>query len=93
MRNGPSLSRRRQRGRLVVARGEHYRQRYKAEPGFVYLGKYRLRWEQLFGVYRSDFACAIMRLCVARRAPLSETCHVAGGSIAAQMRITLLVEV
>lgn len=57
------------RGRPVVARKADYRLRYTVERSFAWLGNYRrllIRWEHHFAVYRSFFACAIMRLCVAR---------------------------
>jgi transposase len=62
------------RGRPVVARPEEYRQRYKVERSFAWLGNHRrllIRWERLFGVYRSFFACAVMLLCVKRLAHCS----------------------
>jgi transposase len=55
------------RGRPVVARQDNYRQRYKVERSFAWLGTFRrllIRWEYLFGVYRSFFAVAVMVLCV-----------------------------
>jgi transposase len=61
------------RGRPVVARTEEYRCRYKVERSFAWLGNYRrllIRWEHLFGVYRSFFAVAVMLLCVKRLARL-----------------------
>jgi transposase len=60
---------RRKRGRPVVARKDDYRQRFKVERSFAWLGNYRrllIRWEHGSSIYRSFFACAIMRLCVAR---------------------------
>ena len=57
------------RGRPVVARSEEYRCRYTVERSFAWLGNYRrllIRWEHLFGVYRSFFAVAAMLLCVRR---------------------------
>jgi transposase len=57
------------RGRPVVARKEDYRLRYTVERSFAWLGTYRrllIRWERYLSIYRSFFACAIMRLCVAR---------------------------
>jgi transposase len=57
------------RGRPVVARREDYRLRLTVERTFAWLGTYRrllIRWEHQFAVYRSFFACAIMRLCIAR---------------------------
>lgn len=60
---------RRKRGRPIVARTEDFRQRYTVERSFAWLGNYRrllIRWERRAAVYRSFFACAIMRLCVMR---------------------------
>jgi transposase len=57
------------RGRPVVARKEEYRLRYTVERTFAWLGNFRrllIRWEHLFGVYRSFFAFAVMVLCVRR---------------------------
>jgi transposase len=57
------------RGRPVVARTDDYRQRYAVERSFAWLGNYRrllIRWERLFGVYRSFFAVALLRLCLRR---------------------------
>jgi hypothetical protein len=53
----------------VVARKEDFHARYTVERSFAWLGNYRrllIRWEHHFAVYRSFFACAIMRMCVAR---------------------------
>ena len=61
------------RGRPVVARKEDYRQRYKVERSFAWLGNFRrllIRWERLFSVYRSGFAFAVMLLCVRRATSL-----------------------
>jgi hypothetical protein len=41
------------------------------ERSFAWLGNYRrllIRWERLFGVYRSFFAVAAMVLCIKRLA-------------------------
>jgi len=41
------------------------------ESSFAWLGKYRrllIRWQRLFGVYRSVVAVAAMELCVKRLA-------------------------
>ena len=46
---------------------EDYRQPYKVERSFAWLGNFRrllIRWERLFSVYRSGFAFAVMLLCV-----------------------------
>jgi len=59
------------RGRPVVARKDEYRLRFKVERSFAWLGAFRrllIRWEHLFGVYRSFFAFAVMALCVKRLA-------------------------
>jgi hypothetical protein len=60
------------RGRPVVACKDDYRLRYKVERSFAWLGNFRrllIRWEHLFGVYRSGFAFAVMLLCVRRALP------------------------
>lgn len=57
------------RGRPVVARKEEYRCRYKVERTFAWLGNYRrllIRWEHLFGVYRSFFIVAVLLVCLKR---------------------------
>src|SRR5690348_335048 len=57
------------RGRPLVARKEDYRQRYKVERSFAWLGNFRrllIRWERLIAVYRSFFAVAVMLLCLRR---------------------------
>jgi hypothetical protein len=57
------------RGRPVVARKAEYRLRYTVERSFAWLGNYLrllIRWERAFAIYRGVFACAIIRLCVAR---------------------------
>jgi transposase len=62
------------RGRPVVACKEDYWQRYKVERSFAWLGNFRrllIRWERLFSVYRSGFACAVMLLCVRRATTLA----------------------
>jgi transposase len=54
------------RGRPVVARKVDYRQRFKVERSFAWLGNFRrllIRWESLFRVYRSFFAFGVMVLC------------------------------
>ncbi|HEX9414536.1 MAG TPA: transposase [Ktedonobacterales bacterium] len=59
------------KGRPIVARKEEYRLRYKVERSFAWLGncwRLLIRWEHQVSPYRSFFACAIMRLCVARLA-------------------------
>lgn len=63
-----------QRGRPRVARMEEYRLRYTVERSFAWLENDRrllIRWERLFHLYRSCFACAVMLvmlLCVKRLA-------------------------
>jgi transposase len=57
------------RGRPVLARKADYRQRYKVERSFAWLGNFRrllIRWERLFGIYRSWFTVALLLLCVRR---------------------------
>ena len=57
------------RGRPLVARKEDYRQRYKVERSFAWLGNFRrllIRWERLIELYRSFFAVAVMLLCLRR---------------------------
>jgi transposase len=57
------------RGRPVLASKDDYRQRFKVERSFAWLGNFRrvlIRWERLFVVYHSLFAVAIMLLCVRR---------------------------
>jgi transposase len=57
------------RGRPVVARRDDYRLRFKVERSFAWLGNFRrllIRWEHLFGVYRSWFSVAVLLLCVRR---------------------------
>lgn len=49
----------------LVTRKEEYRLQYTVERNFAWLGNYRrlpIRWERLFGVYRSFFAVALMLL-------------------------------
>ena len=55
------------RGRPIVARAEEYRCRYMVERSFAWLGNFRrllIRWEHLFGVYRSWFTVAALLLCL-----------------------------
>jgi transposase len=57
------------RGRPVVARKDDYRQRYKVERSFAWLGNYRrllIRRERLLPVYRGFFALALARVCLRR---------------------------
>lgn len=51
----------------MVARKDDYRQRYKVERSFAWLGNFRrllIRWERLFGVYHSFFTVALVLLSV-----------------------------
>jgi transposase len=60
------------RGRPIVARKEDYRQRYKVERTFAWLGNFRrllVRWEQLSGAYRAFFAMAMVLICLRRVCP------------------------
>jgi len=53
----------------VLARKDDYRQRYKVERSFAWLGNFRrllIRWERLFSLYLSGFTFAIMVICVRR---------------------------
>jgi transposase len=57
------------RGRPVLARKDDYRQRYKVERSFAWLGNFRrllIRWERRVDIYRSFFAVAVTLLCVRR---------------------------
>ena len=57
------------RGRPVVAWEDAYRQRYKVERSFAWLGNFRrllIRWEYLFSVYRSWVTVAVLLLCLRR---------------------------
>ena len=57
------------RGRPVVARKDDYRQRFKVERSFAWLGNFRrllIRWERQFSVYRGFFTVAALLLCVRR---------------------------
>jgi transposase len=57
------------RGRPVVARKEDYRQRYKAERTFAWLGNFRrllIRWDHRITLYRSFFEVALLMVCVRR---------------------------
>ncbi len=61
------------RGRPVVVRKDDYRQRYKVERSFAWLGNFRrllIRWERLLVVYRGFFEIALLMLCVRRLVPL-----------------------
>ena len=69
--------------RPVMARKEVYRQRYKVERSFAWLGNFRrllIRWESFFAVYRSFFAVAVMLLCVRRATALA--CPIPLGDVA-----------
>ena len=57
----------------MVARKDDYRLRFTVERSFAWLGNFRrllIRWEHLFGVYRSGFAFAVMLVCVRRATAL-----------------------
>ena len=60
------------RGRPVVARKEDYRQRYKVERSFAWLGNFRrllIRWEHLSSVYQGFFTVAVLLICLCRVCP------------------------
>jgi transposase len=60
------------RGRPVVARKDDYRQRFKVERSFAWLGNFRrllIRWEHRFDNYRSFFVVALLLICVRRLWP------------------------
>jgi len=49
--------------------GEDYRQRYKVERSFAWLGNFRrllIWWEYLVSVYHSFFAIGVLLLCLHR---------------------------
>jgi transposase len=57
------------RGRPIVARPDDYRQRWKVERTFAWLGNYRrllLRWERHLSVYQGLFTFVLMLLCINR---------------------------
>jgi len=57
------------RGRPLVARKDDYRQRYKVERSFAWLGNFRrllVRWEHLSSVYRSFFTVGVLLICLRR---------------------------
>lgn len=57
------------RERPVVARKDEYRQRYTVERLVAWLGKFRrllIRWERLFGIYRSFFTVSVLLICLHR---------------------------
>ena len=61
------------RGRPVVARKEDYRQRYKVERSFAWLGNFRrllIRWEHRSSVYQGFFTVAVLLICLRRVCPL-----------------------
>jgi len=61
------------RGRPVRAHTADYRQRYKVERTFAWLGNFRrllIRWEHLSSVYRSFFTVAVPLICLRRLYPL-----------------------
>ena len=52
-----------------MAPKDDYRLRFTVERSFAWLGNFRrllIRWERLFSVYRSFFACGLLLLCVRR---------------------------
>ena len=56
-----------------MARKDDYRQRYKVERSFAWLGNCRhllIRWEGLLVVYRGFFEVALLILCVRRLVPM-----------------------
>lgn len=60
------------RGRPVVARKDDYRQRFKVERSFAWLGNFRrllVRWEHQSSVYQSFFTVAVLLVCVRRLHP------------------------
>src|SRR5260221_102802 len=60
------------RGRPVLARRDEYRQRYKGERSFAWLGNFRrllIRWEHLSGVYQGCFTVAVLLVCLRRACP------------------------
>src|SRR5260370_10132451 len=63
------------RGRPLLAPKEDYRRRYTVERSFAWLGNFRrllIRWEQVFSVYRSLFAVAVLLVCLRRACPATE---------------------
>ncbi len=53
----------------MVAHKDDYRQRYKVERSFAWLGNFRrllIRWDRLLSVYRSFFVCGLLLLCIKR---------------------------
>jgi transposase len=74
------------RGRLVVARKDDYRRRYTVERSFAWLGNCRrllIRWERLFGVYRSFFTVAVLIVCLRRLTCAGEVAGNTAGNTAA----------
>jgi transposase len=62
------------RGRPVIARKDDYRQRFKVERSFAWLGNFRrllIRWERLFAVYHGWFTVALMVVSLRRCTALS----------------------
>jgi transposase len=61
------------RGRPVVASRDEYRQRFKVERSFAWLGNFRrllIRWEHHFDLYHSFFVTALLLICVRRACSL-----------------------
>jgi transposase len=60
------------RGRPVVARREDYRQRFRVERSFAWLGDFRrllIRWEHHSIVYRGFYTVAVLLICLRRVCP------------------------
>jgi transposase len=60
------------RGRPVLARQDEYRERYKVERSFAWLGNFQrllIRWEHLSGVYQGFFTVAVLLVCLRRLCP------------------------
>lgn len=67
---------------------DEYRQRYKVERSFAWLGNFRrllIRWEHLFVVYRSFFTVAVLLVCLKRLTRVveetAEATRVGGGHV------------
>ncbi len=71
------------RGRPVLARRDEYRERYKVERSFAWLGNFRrllIRWEHLCEVYEGFFSVAVMLVCLRRVCPPCPPAVVAAGA-------------
>ncbi len=56
----------------MVARKDDYRQRYKVERSFAWLGNFRrllIRWEHQLPIYQGFFTLALAFVCVKRLMP------------------------